>query len=140
MPRQIPVLLVVDDRPADAFLMRKALERHGPKNVEVKVAVHGRDAISMVELGLRPQLILLDLIMPVMDGHEFLAFRKTDALLRKIPVLVLTTSPSPSDIVRAYEQGANSYLKKPVGRQDLDSLVQVVSDFWLDLAELPEFR
>ncbi len=85
----------------------------------------------------RPDLILLDLNLPRMDGREVLAQIKGDESLKLIPTVILTTSDSEADILRSYELQANSYLSKPVQLDAFDALVRGINDFWLNTAKLP---
>jgi CheY-like chemotaxis protein len=84
-----------------------------------------------------PSVILLDLNMPLKSGHEALGELKADARLRRIPVVVLTTSSSEDDVVKSYELGASSYLTKPVSFASLVDVMQDFSRYWLDRVELP---
>jgi two-component system response regulator len=85
----------------------------------------------------RPDLIFLDLNLPKKDGREVLAEIKSDAELRRIPVVVLTTSQAEEDIAKTYELGANCYCTKPIDLDSFLNLVQTVADFWLTTAKLP---
>ncbi|KHK04402.1 response regulator [Desulfovibrio sp. TomC] len=85
----------------------------------------------------RPDLILLDLNMPLMDGREVLQALKSDKALRTIPVLILSTSDAPCDIEASYDLGANCYLTKPFGLDDFEFMIKSVESFWLRLAKLP---
>jgi two-component system, chemotaxis family, response regulator Rcp1 len=85
----------------------------------------------------RPDLILLDLNLPRMDGREVLAHIKEDASLKMIPTVILTTSDSEVDIVKSYQLAANCYLTKPVQLPAFESLVKSINDFWLTKAKLP---
>jgi two-component system, chemotaxis family, response regulator Rcp1 len=86
----------------------------------------------------RPNLILLDLNLPKMDGREVLCQIKEDADLKTIPTVILTTSESEADIVKSYELQANCYLTKPVQLEAFESLVKSINDFWLTKAKLPQ--
>jgi len=88
----------------------------------------------------RPDLILLDLNMPRMDGREVLAQIKKDDTLKTIPIVILTTSDSEDDIVRSYQLHANCYLCKPVQLDAFEKLVKSVNDFWLTKAKLPQLQ
>ena len=88
----------------------------------------------------RPDLILLDLNLPRMDGREVLAHIKADAGLRAIPTVILTTSDSEADIVRSYDLQANCYLSKPVQLDAFEALVRSINDFWLTRVKLPQKR
>jgi two-component system response regulator len=85
----------------------------------------------------RPDLILLDLNMPGMDGRRFLEIVKTDERLKSIPVVVLTTSANASDIERCYQLGVNSYIQKPVSFEGLTQAVRTIKDYWFGIALLP---
>jgi CheY-like chemotaxis protein len=85
----------------------------------------------------RPGLILLDLNMPVKDGREVLGEIKTNATLRRIPVVVLTTSRADTDIDRIYNLGANSFITKPVRYESLVEVMRAISQYWLKIVELP---
>jgi chemotaxis family two-component system response regulator Rcp1 len=86
----------------------------------------------------RPDLILLDLNLPKMDGREVLVRIKQDEGLKTIPAIILTTSEAEVDIVRSYQLGANCYLSKPVQLEAFESLVKSINDFWLTRAKLPQ--
>ena len=86
----------------------------------------------------RPDLILLDLNLPKMDGREVLAHIKDDPALKAIPIVILTTSDAEADIVKSYQLHANCYLSKPVQLDSFEILVKSINDFWLTRAELPQ--
>jgi CheY-like chemotaxis protein len=86
----------------------------------------------------RPDLILLDLNLPKMDGREVLAHIKDDESLRLIPTVILTTSDSEADVVKSYQLQANCYLSKPVQLDAFESLVKSINDFWLTKVKLPQ--
>jgi chemotaxis family two-component system response regulator Rcp1 len=138
-------VLLVDDSPGDVRLTREALRDTNP-SVNLRVATDGVEALAYLrreaphEAALRPDLILLDLNLPKMDGREVLARIKEDVSLKTIPTVILTTSEAPSDILTMYELQANSYLSKPVQLDAFDSLVRSVNDFWLTKAKLPRER
>jgi CheY-like chemotaxis protein len=85
----------------------------------------------------RPDLVLLDINLPRMNGHEVLAEIKSDPLLKRIPVLVLTTSSADEDIHKAYGLHANCYITKPVGMDQFIRAIESIDDFWLSVATLP---
>ncbi|MDX3071052.1 response regulator [Streptomyces sp. NPDC088354] len=129
--RPFDVLLVEDDA-ADAMLIEDALTACGARNltqVEDGVAAldYLRDTASR-----RPDLIVLDLNMPRMNGRELLAVVKRDEGLRTIPVVVLTTSSAPDDVSGAYREHANAYVTKPVNLDDFERAVQSIDAFYLD--------
>jgi two-component system, chemotaxis family, response regulator Rcp1 len=86
----------------------------------------------------RPDLILLDLNLPRMDGRQVLALIKEDDSLKLIPTIILTTSDSETDIVRSYQLQANAYLSKPVRLEEFETLMTSITDFWLTAAKLPQ--
>ena len=138
----IHVLLVEDD-PADALLTREALNSQ-KLHVEIDVAEDGMAALERlrgegqhVDDALLPDVILLDLNMPRMDGREFLAEIKADERFKRIPVVVLTTSEAEEDILRSYELQAACYLTKPVDFAQFSKLVKSISEFWFTVVKLP---
>jgi two-component system, chemotaxis family, response regulator Rcp1 len=141
MRRAIHVLLV-EDNPADADLTSETLTEGG--DIDLSVAKDGVEALEMLqndgswsELG-RPTLILLDLNLPRKDGRQVLAVLKTHDLLRRLPVVVLSSSESDKDITSCYELGANCYITKPVDLQAFRATVRSIEDFWLGKARLPK--
>ena len=135
-------LLLVEDNPGDAELTREALAS-GKLLVEIHVVVDGQDALDYL-LGVGrhagaqlPDLILLDLNLPKMDGREFLREMKQHAQLRSIPVVVLTSSDAEKDVVQSYELGASCFITKPVGLSEFQTIVQSIQDFWFTVVRLP---
>jgi CheY-like chemotaxis protein len=135
-------ILLVEDSPADVDLTREALEDAKVHN-NLHVASDGVEALAFLRREGRyldaphPDLILLDLNLPRKDGREVLAEIKADPRLRRIPVVVLTTSEAEQDILQSYDLHANCYVTKPV---DLDAFMHVVrsiEDFWLAIVRLP---
>jgi CheY-like chemotaxis protein len=135
-------ILLVEDNPGDVRLTREAL-RDGKVRNNLKVARDGVEALAMLRgegehAGMtRPDLILLDLNMPRMDGREVLRELKKDPQLRVIPVVVLTTSKADEDILRTYELNANCYITKPVDLAQFIHVVRSIEDFWLTVVRLP---
>jgi len=134
-------VLLVEDNPADADLTTEILT--ASKEVDVSLAKDGVEALSLLEgdgdwsqRG-RPTLVLLDLNLPRKDGRQVLAVLKAHDLLRRIPVIVLSSSESDFDITNCYELGANCYITKPVDLQTFRSIVGAVENFWLGKAKLP---
>jgi chemotaxis family two-component system response regulator Rcp1 len=129
-------VLLIDDSEGDARLMREVLSEIN-KTVRLHVVTDGLEAMAFLRhegpyLNVpRPQLILLDLRMPKMDGLEVLAQVKTDSRLSMIPIVVLTTSSSEMDIVQSYKLKANCYLTKPTELVEFERLVRTINDFWL---------
>src|SRR5580658_8239491 len=140
MPLEV---LLVEDSPGDVRLTQEAF-RAANISVHVSVASDGVEAMAFLRReGIhanapRPDLTLLDLNMPRMDGREVLARMKQDDSLKTIPIVILTTSDSEGDIVKSYELHANSYLCKPVQFAAFESLVKSINDFWLTRAKLPQ--
>jgi two-component system, chemotaxis family, response regulator Rcp1 len=135
-------ILLAEDNPGDVRLIREVLRESKIAN-EVDVA---RDGVETLEYlhhrgtdggAHRPGLILLDLSMPKKDGREVLAEIKSDPELRRIPVVVLTSSPGDEDVLRAYDNHANCYVRKPVDFDRMNSVVQKIEDFWFSTVTLP---
>jgi CheY-like chemotaxis protein len=141
MGRTIEILLV-EDSPSDAELTKEALhEGHVINNLQV--VTDGEQALAFLrregryQSAPRPDLILLDLNLPKKDGREVLAEIKSDPSLKRIPVVVLTTSQEESDIMAAYGFNANCYITKPVDLEQFIHVVQSVDNFWLNIVTLP---
>jgi CheY-like chemotaxis protein len=134
-------ILLVEDNPGDIRLTQEVFRDCKLLN-HLSVARDGEEAIDLLRRSDRPRpdLILLDLNLPRKDGREVLAEIKSDPDLKRIPVLILTSSSAERDIARGYDLHANCYLTKPV---QLDMFIQVVNaigDFWLMIAKLPRSR
>ncbi len=135
-------VLLVEDSPAEARLLAEAIAGCQPPIRQV-LAMNGEDALDYLRRKgpyagtKRPQLILLDLNLPRKDGREVLEDIKQDPELRRIPVVVLTTSSAESDVRRAYESHANCFITKPAELPEYRSVVRAVVDFWLRIARLP---
>jgi two-component system, response regulator len=131
-------ILLVDDNDDDVEATQRAFKRTNLKNALVRAAT-GAEAIALLrEQRIRPALILLDLNMPGLDGRRVLAIIKGDNELRKIPVVVLTTSSDERDIEECYQLGANTYIQKPVDLDGLFAAVQRLKDYWFEIALLPK--
>jgi CheY-like chemotaxis protein len=145
--RRSITILMADDDEDDRVLTADALKQSRLIN-DLRFVVDGEDLMhylrgqgAYAEGGLpapRPGLILLDLNMPKKDGREALGEIKTDPELRRIPVVVLTTSRAEEDIVRTYDLGVNSFVSKPVTFEELASAMQRLACYWFDLVELPQ--
>ncbi|MET8637884.1 response regulator [Streptomyces sp. NPDC004096] len=134
--RPYDVLLVEDDV-ADAMLIQDALAERGTRNLtQVSDGIAALDYLRDPSTE-RPDLIVLDLNMPRMNGREFLAVVKEDADLRTIPVVVLTTSAAPDDVTGAYHHHANAYVTKPVNLEEFEAAVHSIDAFYLDVAVKP---
>ena len=138
-------ILVVDDDDADALMISEALEGTDPQATVERVA-DGREALDYLNRAgqyadaARPDLILLDLNMPRMDGRETLAAIKSDDQLKAIPVIILTTSGATPDIVASYQHRANAYVTKPFGLDDFESTVRQIDRFYREVATLPDIK
>jgi len=126
-------ILVVDDQPINVQLLKRKLERCG---LAVSTANNGLEALEQVKLH-KPDLILLDLRLPKVDGLEVLRRIKTDEALRAIPTVVLTTSAAELDVVEAYTRGAGSYLVKPVDFEKFTKLMEAFGFYWLAWNRFP---
>jgi len=135
-------ILLVEDNPGDVRLTIEALKEGKVRN-HLSVARDGVEALSFLRRegphasASRPDLILLDLNLPKKDGREVLAEIKEDSRLRRIPVVVLTTSKAEEDILRTYDLHANCYITKPVDLEQFISVVRSIDDFWLSVVRLP---
>jgi CheY-like chemotaxis protein len=135
-------LLLVEDDPGDVLMTREALE--GSKLLHnLHTVSNGEEALAFLrrqrpfEDEVRPDLVLLDLNLPRLDGHEVLSIVKSDPELRRIPIVVLTTSESEEDIFRSYDLHANAYVAKPVGFESFMSVVRQIDEFFLSVVRLP---
>jgi len=135
-------ILLAEDNPGDVRLTIEAL-RHNKVNNTLHVARDGEEALAYLRregahtAATRPDLILLDLNMPKKGGLEVLAEIKADPNLRRIPVVILTTSESEIDIVRSYDLHANCYITKPVDLAQFMIVVRQIEGFWLEIVKLP---
>ena len=135
-------LLLVEDNPGDVLLSRKTF-RDTNKYVHTHVVSDGVEAMAFLRKegpftrAPRPDIILLDLNLPRMDGREVLAQIKADDSLKMIPTVVLTTSDAEADIIRSYQLQANCYLCKPVELAAFEKLAKSINDFWLTSVKLP---
>jgi CheY-like chemotaxis protein len=135
-------ILVVDDDDADALMISEALES-SDHQANVDRVADGREALEYLRgegqytVAVRPDLILLDLNMPRMDGRETLAAIKSDDALKAIPVVILTTSGAAPDIVASYQHRANAYVTKPFGLDDFEATVRQIDRFYREVATLP---
>jgi len=136
-------VLLVEDSPGDVRLTQEAFRDANP-SIQLHVAMDGVEAMAFLRRegvhaqAPRPDLILLDLNLPKMDGREVLAHIKEDESLKLIPTVILTTSTAEGDIVKSYQLQANCYLSKPVQLDKFESLVKSINDFWLTKAQLPQ--
>lgn len=135
-------ILLVEDNPGDADLTREAFEDAKIAN-NLFVIEDGEDALAFLKKEGRhktapmPDVILLDLNLPKISGHEVLDFIKGDKELRRIPVIILTSSEADADILKSYNLHANSFVTKPVDLEKFLDVVKTVEDFWLRVVKLP---
>lgn len=135
-------ILLVEDSPADVRLTREALAEGKIRNT-LSVVADGMEAMDFLRrrngfsAAPRPDLILLDLNLPRKDGREVLGEVKADPDLRRIPVVVLTTSGAEEDILRSYNLHANCYITKPMDLDKFFSVIKAIDDFWLTVVKLP---
>jgi CheY-like chemotaxis protein len=135
-------VLLVEDSPGDARLTKLALEE-GKIRVNLNTVEDGIQALEFLRgYGKyadcpRPDLILLDLNLPRKDGREVLSEIKSDENLKRIPVVILTTSQADEDILRAYSLNANCYIAKPVDFERFVTIVKSIEDFWFTIVKLP---
>ncbi len=135
-------ILLVEDNAGDVRLTREALRENKLHN-NLNVVGDGVEAMAflrregMYAQSPRPDLILLDLNLPKKDGRQVLSEIKTDEELKRIPVVILTTSKAEEDVVRAYDLHANCYITKPVNLDRFLEVVQAIEEFWLAIVKLP---
>ncbi len=136
-------VLLVEDSPGDVRLTQEAFHGANPA-VHLNVAADGVEAMEFLNRegkhrrAPRPDLILLDLNLPKMDGRQVLAQIKTHSTLKTIPTVILTTSDAEADIAKSYQLNANCYLRKPVQLDTFERLVENINDFWLTAVRLPQ--
>ena len=135
-------ILLVEDNPGDVRLTKEALIEGKVLN-KLHVVEDGVEALAFLNREgryadvSRPELILLDLNLPKKDGRDVLAEIKANGDLRRIPVVVLTTSDSEEDILKSYDLNANCYITKPVDLDQFISVVNSINEFWLSIVKLP---
>lgn len=136
-------ILLVEDNEGDIVLTLDAFEESKVKT-EISVARNGQEALDFLfKRGVyleakKPDLILLDINIPIYNGHAVLKQIKTDPHLKKIPVIMLTTSSNPKDIDLSYENHSNSYVKKPLNMDDFLKAILKIEEFWLQLSTLAD--
>ncbi len=136
-------ILVAEDDPCDRLLLQRAMEANGLESA-IRFVEDGRELVDRLREtaesepgGSLPALVLLDLNMPRMDGREALKIVKADPQLKRVPVVVLTTSSRREDVEGSYDAGANSFFTKPLEYKDLVALVDLLTSYWLEAARLP---
>jgi len=136
-------ILLVEDNPGDADLAREALQ-DSKLNNNLTVVGDGEAAMAYLRRekpykdALRPDLVILDLNLPKKDGREVLAEMKADDRLKRIPVVILTTSQAEEDVLKAYNLHANCYISKPIDLNQFMKVVKSIEDFWLSIVILPD--
>lgn len=139
------VVLVAEDNKYDRMILGEAFGELG-FNVRLHFVVNGEDLLDYLRrrnqyaaagVAPRPDLILLDLNMPRMDGNEAMKLLRTDDTLRMLPVVVLSTSDNPGQVAQAYANGVNAFLTKPGGYDEFVDVVQKMGNFWFGVARLP---
>ncbi|MBI2387778.1 MAG: response regulator [Elusimicrobia bacterium] len=144
MNKPLEVLLVEDDE--DDVLLTKEALKDSKVIVSMAVAPDGEDALKRLrrqppfENAPVPDLVLLDLNLPRVSGREVLKELKADPVLKKIPVVVLTTSAADTDILKCYDLGANCYITKPVDFVQFQRIIKVIDEFWLTIVKLPRIE
>jgi len=144
----MPAILLVEDNPADQRLTQRALKR-GSLDVKLIIVNDGQEAMDYL-LGNEPfsnrtihqipDLILLDINMPRMDGFQVLKEIREHETLRTVPVIMLTTSSHERDVIESYQLGVNAYINKPVQIEEFIKAILRVEDFWLKLSILPTYN
>ena len=136
-------ILLVEDNYGDVLLTRHAFAKSTIKN-EITVARDGEEAMAILhregahaEMPL-PDLVLLDLNLPKMDGKEVLAAIKSDGKLRQLPVIILSSSRAEQDVAKSYDLNANSYLIKPIDLQNFYTVVEAIESFWINLVVISD--
>jgi CheY-like chemotaxis protein len=142
-PGTLAPILMADDDGDDKMMAEKALKENRVANPLVTVA-DGEELLQYLRRqgpfknSAKPCFVLLDLNMPKVDGREALKVIKSDPDLRKIPVVILTTSQAEEDILKGYNLGANSYITKPVTFEGLVKVMSTLKNYWLEIVELPD--
>ena len=135
-------ILLIEDNPGDVALTREALRRSKINNA-LNVVNDGEEALAFLkqkpgyEGSPTPHLILLDLNLPGIDGRELLTQVKADTALRRIPVVVMTSSQADEDIVLSYDSHANCYITKPLNMDSFKKVVEAIDEFWFSVVRLP---
>lgn len=141
-------ILMADDDADDRFLAAEALQEAHLRNQinfvkdgeELMEYLHHLGQYENIQTSPSPGIILLDLNMPKKDGREALVEIKADPELRRIPIVVLTTSKTEEDVLRSYDLGVSGYITKPVSFEGLIEVMRTIGHYWFDIVELPEQR
>ena len=138
-------ILLAEDNKDDAFLTAHAFEKGRVKN-KLHVVPDGVEALAFLRregkyaAAPRPDIILLDLNLPRMSGHELLKKIKNDPLFAAIPVIILTTSKAEADVLQTYKNHSNCFITKPVTMEDFEKVIRTVEEFWFLIVRLPQER
>lgn len=136
-------ILIVEDNPGDIMLIKEALEEENGIDV-IDVATNGEQAIKYLSKQgeyadkSKPDLVILDINLPRVNGHEVLEFIKNNESTKEMPVVMLSSSSSDSDISASYNNFANCYITKPMGVDNFTEVIQDIKNFWFNLVELPD--
>ena len=145
MPPEIIKVLYAEDDLGDVELVRESLKK-SKLHVDLDHVLDGQECLDYLRRAGKyknvshPDLILLDLNMPKKDGRQVLLEIKADHLLKRIPVVVLTTSDADTDILKSYDLGANCYVTKPVDFHQFSKIVNEIAEFWFTVVKLPDHR
>ena len=143
--QRTPLIMLIEDNPGDVRLTQEVFRESG-RNIQLLVMLDGQEALDSLrgkgkfDRAVAPDLILLDLNLPRIDGREILREIKSDPQLKHIPVVVLTTSIADQDVRNCYEAHANCLVSKPVDYDCFFEAIERITDFWLSTAMLPEIR
>ena len=141
--RNLAHILLVEDNEGDILLTQEAFEACKVRT-EISIAKNGQEALDFLFKqgdyvnAKKPDLVLLDINLPIYNGHEVLKKIKADPLLKKIPVIMLTTSSNQKDLDEAYENHCNCYVKKPLEMSEFLGAILKIEEFWLQLTTLSE--
>lgn len=133
-------VMLVEDSTADRNLIITLLQEDSTFEFEVIEAKDGADALRLLNGGVQPNLMILDLNMPGVRGFDVLDFVKKDDMLKKVPVIVFTSSRSEHDISTSYDKHAAAFLTKPMNLSAFESSINAIKDFWLGITHLPTFN
>ena len=145
--KKLPTILMAEDDPDDRFLVQEALKK-SEVTCDLRFVEDGEELMDYLyhqnkyadpESSPRPGFILLDLNMPKKNGREALREMKADAQLRRIPVVILTTSKAEEDIFRTYNLGSSSYITKPMPFEELVTSIKCLANYWLEIVQLPAY-
>jgi len=137
-------ILLVEDNDADCELTRRVMQKECRQPFHLEIVNNGYTALEFMHRrneyanAVTPDLILLDLNLPLVDGWEVLADLKSNDELKHIPIVVFTTSTSPSDIMKAYRMHSNSYISKPLDINHFARVIRLLEEYWFSLVVLPE--